>query len=147
MKTEIQQKLEKLAYEKTVPFCYSDYIECPNGRCSKCGSDDLMRLYKGIGNEYGVDWVIEHILETELTPVDVAQAFEDSMNEVYPPETVIGFITVNTVDAIKELDPVAWQLAQSEHTDNLQSDELIISFDNGSTYYWAHDLESLLERV
>ena len=56
MKTEIQQKLEKLAYEKTVPFCYSDYIECPNGRCSKCGSDDLMRLYRGVGNEYGVDW-------------------------------------------------------------------------------------------
>ena len=58
MKTEMKQKLETLAYEKTIPFCYSDYIECPTGRCPKCGSDDLQRLLRGIGNEFGVEWVI-----------------------------------------------------------------------------------------
>ena len=147
MKTEIQQKLEKLAYEKTVPFCYSDYIECPTGRCPKCGSDDLQRLYRGVGNEYGVDWVIEHILKETLTPVDTEQAFEDSMHELYNGVTILGFMTVDTVDAMKRLDPIAWDLACRENTDILESDELITSFDNGSTYYWTHELESLLEQV
>ncbi len=69
MKTEIKKQIEELAYKRSIPFCYSDYIECPNGRCSKCGSDDLMRLVPGIGCEWGIDWVVQHILETELEPV------------------------------------------------------------------------------
>ena len=143
MKTEIQQKLEKIAYEKTFPFCYSDYTECPSGRCSKCGSDDLQRLYRGIGNDWGVDWVIKEILSEDLTEVDCGQVFEDCMREVYPETTTIGFISYDTVSAMKELDPIAWELAQSEYIDSLESDEQIMSFDNGSTYYWIHDLEAI----
>jgi hypothetical protein len=42
---------------------------------------------------------------------------------------------------MKTLDPVvALRIAQGEHTDTLEADELIVSFDNGSTYYWTHDL-------
>lgn len=146
MKTEIQQKLEKLAYEKTVPFCYSDYIECPNGRCSKCGSDDLQRLYKGIGNDWGVDWVIQEILSQELTAVDADQVFEDCMREVYPESTTIGFIIYDTVSACRELDPIAWDCAREEYISSLESDEEIVSFDNGSTFYWKQDVEELFER-
>ena len=144
MKTEIQQKLEKLAYQKTVPFCYSDYIECPSGRCKKCGSDDLQRLYRGVGNEYGVDWVIKEILREELTPVDCKQVFEEFMSECYPETIDIGFLqNIDVVSAIRELDPTAWNIAESEHINSLESDDQIVSFDNGLTYYWLSDIEGL----
>ena len=81
MNTEIQNKLTQLAFKRSKPFCYNDYIECPDGRCSKCGSDDLMRLVPGVGCEYGTDWVAKHILETELEPVDMDTAFEDMIRE------------------------------------------------------------------
>ena len=65
------------------------------------------------------------------------------MREIYDGNTTIGFITYDTISAMKELDPTCWTLAQSEHIDQLESDEEIMSFDNGNTYYWSHDLESL----
>jgi len=52
--TEIQNNLEKIAYSKTIPFCYMCYIEAPTGRCTKCHSDDLMRLLPDYGCEYGL---------------------------------------------------------------------------------------------
>lgn len=54
MKTEISNKLNQLALSISMPFCYSDYIECPTGRCPKCGSDDLMRLLTGVGCDWGL---------------------------------------------------------------------------------------------
>jgi len=43
------------------------------------------------------------------------------------------------------MDSVSWDLAQSEWEDQESDEENIISFDSGSTYYWKHDIESLLE--
>jgi hypothetical protein len=71
MKTEIETKLEELAFKRTIPFCYGCYTEAPSGRCKTCGSDDLMRLMPSVGVEYGTDWVIKQILLEELTPVNV----------------------------------------------------------------------------
>lgn len=51
MKTEIQKQLAVIALKRSIPFCYGDYIECPTGICRKCGSDDLMRLVPGVGEE------------------------------------------------------------------------------------------------
>lgn len=51
---EIQNKLTDLAFERTTPFCYSCYQDCPDGQCEICGSDDLMRHFKGVGVEYGL---------------------------------------------------------------------------------------------
>ena len=45
-----------------------------------------------------------------------------------------------------ELDPIAWKIAQSEYIDSLESDEEILSFNNGSTYYWIHDLEKFIDK-
>jgi hypothetical protein len=44
---------------------------------------------------------------------------------------------------MKSQDPISWRIARDEYIDELTSDEQIVSFDNGATYYWAHDLESL----
>jgi hypothetical protein len=143
MKTEIQEKLEAIALKRTVPFCSSDYIECPTGRCPKCFSDDLMKMHPGHGLDWGLESAIREIVSEELTSINTDEIFEALIRDVYEESTTIGFITYDTASAIKELDPIAWDCAKSEHIDSLESDELIMSFDGGCTYYWISDLEAL----
>lgn len=66
MKSEMMKKLEQVAFERTKPFCYGCYRQAPTGVCLSCGSDDLMRELPGVGVEYGLNWVIVHILDTKV---------------------------------------------------------------------------------
>lgn len=145
MKSEMQKKLEQLAFNRTTPFCYGCYIKAPQGICSECHSDDLMRHLEGVGVEYGTDWVINHILEEELSSVDLEEAFEESIRLCYPEETTVGWAKFDTVELLKSQDPISWGCALSEYESQEESEEVIMSFDNGSTYYKTSDLEDLLE--
>lgn len=148
MKTEIQNQLHQLALKRSTPFCYSCYKAAPSGCCNTCGSDDLMRLVEGVGCEYGTDWIIKHILETELTPVDLEAAFEQSVRECYPEETTVGWMKFDTVTLLKEQDPVSWRCALSEYESQEIEDGNIITFDNSSTYFYVYDVEKLkLDKV
>ncbi|AYF43705.1 hypothetical protein BALOs_0694 [Halobacteriovorax sp. BALOs_7] len=138
---EIKSKLKELAFERTIPFCYGCYIKCPSGVCKSCGTDDLMRHLEGVGVEYGTDWVIESIVEEELEAVDLEEIFSQMIEELYGEEIQIGFISKSTSLAIKELDPIAWNIARGEYIDSLIEDESIMEV--GCDYYWIHDLESL----
>lgn len=144
MKNEIQKQLHELALKRSIPFCYNDYIECRDGVCPKCGSDDLMRLVPGVGCEYGTEWIIKHILETEIEPIDMDAAFEEHVRQCYPETIDIGWLKgYDLVSAMKELDPVAFRCAQSEW-ESMEADEgNIVSFDKGGTYYWANELFKL----
>ena len=105
-----------------------------------------MRNLPGVGVEYGTDWVIEHILKQELSPVDMDEAFEDCIRECYPETTTIGFLKdYDTVSAMKELDPIAWRCAQSDWESQEESEEIFMSFDGGSTYYSTSDIEELIK--
>lgn len=145
MNTEIKSSLEKIALAKTIPFCYGCYKEATTGKCKTCGSDDLMRLLPGSSCEYGTDWVIKELLEENLEPVDLEGAFEDFVREVYPQSVTIGWMTLDAVSVMKEMDPMSWSCAQSEWESQM-SDEDLVSFDNGSTYYWRSDLEGFIEK-
>lgn len=145
MNSELKEKLTQLAFERSTPFCYSCYHECPSGLCESCGSDDLMRFVSGVGCEWGTDWVIHHILETELTPVDLEEAFEESLRECYPEETTVGWMTFDTIALMKENDPVGWRCALADYESQEVSDEIIVSFDNGSNYYRTQDVEELVQ--
>jgi len=145
MNTEIQEQLQKLALKRSLPFCYNDYIECPDGRCPKCGSDDNMRLLPGVACEYGTDWIIKSILEAELTPVDLDEEFEEYIRQCYPENSQVGWMTLDTVSVMKDQDPVSWSCAQSEWESQEADEGIIISFDNGSTYYRRDDVERLIE--
>ena len=144
MNEELQEQLNELAMKKTKPFCYSCYREAPTGRCEICGSDDLMRSLAGVGVEYGTEWVIEHLISTELDPIDTEEFFEESIRDCYPETTQVGWMELDTITVMKESDPIAWQMAISEWIDSEESEGLIISFDNGSTYYWMSDVEDFL---
>lgn len=145
MKSEIRQQLEKLAFKRTIPFCYGCYQEASDGLCTRCGSDDLMRLLPGVGCEYGTEWVIESVLRDELIPVNVEEAFEESVSQCYPETTQVGWLTLDTASIMKQMDPVSWDIAQSEWESQGSEEENIFTFDNGNTYYWKHDIENLLD--
>lgn len=145
MKTEIQEKLEQLAFDRTTPFCYGCYVKAPKGVCPHCHSDDLMRHLEGVGCEWGTDWVIKHILQEELTSIDTDEVFEDSIRGCYPEEAVVGWMKFDTVELLKSQDPISWRIAKDEYIDSLEQDEEVISFDGGSNYYWVHDLAHLLD--
>ncbi|MBS1982883.1 MAG: hypothetical protein JST16_01820 [Bdellovibrionales bacterium] len=142
----LKVRLKKLAIQRSQPFCYSDYIECPSGRCPKCGSDDLMRSMRGVGVEWGTDWIVEHLLETEFSPVDLEKAFEESVTEIYPESVQVGWMNFDTVTTMKEHDPVSWRMARDEWADAEESEGRLFSLD-GSTYYWTHEIESLLDQA
>lgn len=146
MESEIYKQLEALAFKRTIPFCYGCYIEAPSGCCHNCGSDDLMRLMPGIGCEYGVDWVIREILSEELEPVDIEEAFEQSIRDCYPKETKVGWMTFDTVTLMKENDPVGWRCALVDYESQEEADGNIVSFDGGATYYDARSVENLTEQ-
>lgn len=144
MNSEIQSQLNELALTRSTPFCYSCYHECPSGRCDSCGSDDLMRALSGVGCEYGTEWIVRSILETDLTAIDLDAEFEEHIRQCYPEETQVGWMTFNTVTLMKEQDPVSWRCARCEWESQEADEEHIISFDGGSTYYWLDDIERLV---
>ena len=143
-KKTILKKLEALAFQETTAFCYGCYKKAPTGQCETCGTDDLMRLMEGVGCEYGTEWVVLELLREHLNPVDVEDTFETMIEDCYSEQTTVGWLKLNTADIIKKLDPVSWDTAKDEYISSLEEDDQIISFDNGTRYYWLDDIEKLL---
>ena len=143
MNTEILKKLETIAEDRTIPFCMSCYVKAPKGKCPSCHSDDLARWMDGVGLDWSLDFAIKHILQEELTPIDLDEVFEDSLRSCYPETTEVGWMTLDTIEVMKFQDPISFRITRDEYFDELESDGEIISFDNGSSYYWKYDLEAL----
>lgn len=62
------------------------------------------------------------------------------------PETVkIGWMEYDAVTAMKELDPVSWNIAHGEWLDSEVSDGNLFVFDNGSNYYWVSEIAQFIE--
>ncbi|MDG6220418.1 MAG: hypothetical protein QCI38_03095 [Candidatus Thermoplasmatota archaeon] len=146
---ELYEKLEKIADKRTMPFCYLCYVDAPGGRCARCGTDDLMRHLSGVGVEYGYEWVIEHLIRQEVEDIseeDQESLFMDFIDDCYNEETKIAFLTVNTAWAVKQLDPLAFEMALHEYFDVEAHVEV------GSRLYsisaiesWAEDITGKLE--
>ncbi len=143
---EILEQLQSLAFKRSIPFCYNCYGKAPSRFCTKCGSDDLMRLLPEVGCEYGTDWIIEHILKTELEPVDMDQAFEDFVRDCYPETTKVGWMEFDTATLMKEMDPVGWRCAQNDWESQESNEGTIATFDSGTNYFRQIDLENLLHK-
>lgn len=94
LKNELVEKLEKLAWQKSKPFCYGCYIEVLSSHCPSCFSDDLARLVEGIGVDWNINWVMSHLIEENLSPVDLEQMFEASVSGCYPDYADISIIRI-----------------------------------------------------
>lgn len=143
-KTEILEKLTQIAYKRSTPFCYNDYIKCPTGRCPKCGSDDLMRITEDDGPEYGTEWIVERIILDELIPVNVEEAFEELHEDVYGAEVQVAWCKFSPLEVVKHLDPISYRIAIEEWLSNWEEDGAYVSFDNGGSYYRVEDVELFL---
>ena len=88
---------------------------------------------------------LRKFLRNTLKPVNQTEAFEDMIEGCYPTETKVGWLELSTVDILKTMDEIAWDIAKDEYISSLEEDEEIISFDNGSIYYWTNEIEELLE--
>ncbi len=143
--TEIQARLEKLAFMRSQAFCSGCYQVVTQSHCPTCGSDDFQRFLAGYGVDWGSDWIIRALLCDALTSVDVDAEFEQSLRDCYPETTKLAWIEVDTISALKEADPLSFEMAKSEWVDFETSDERIITFDNGTTYYFTHDIETFLD--
>lgn len=146
MNTEIHEQLTQLAFKRSTPFCYGCYTEASTGRCNSCGSDDLMRLVHGNGCEYGTDWIIKSILETELTAVDLDEEFEEYVRQCYPETIQVGWMNLDAVSVMKDQDPVSWSCAQSDWESQEVEAGNIISFDGGCNYYRGQEIETILNK-
>jgi hypothetical protein len=74
------------------------------------------------GCEYGIEWIIKHLLETELEPANLEEAFEQSIRDCYPETTQAGWMEFDTVDLMKSQDPISWRCALSEYESNEEAD-------------------------
>lgn len=141
---DIETSLQLIAEKKSIPFCYGCYQRAPNGRCANCGTDDLMRELPGCGVEYGLSWIIQELLQEHVSPADTLESFEQSVADCYSETVKIGWIEYDTASAIKELDPVSWNMAHSEYVDSEVESGILITLDNGSTHYWRHEVEQFI---
>lgn len=139
----IDLRLHELALERTHPFCYSCYKRAPKGVCISCGSDDLMRELPGVGVDWGCDWVIKSIIETNLDAIDITADFEDYISECYPDPVQVLWMSLDPVSVAKEMDPTSWNMAMSEWLDSEVENEQLMTFDNGTTYYRVNEVEAL----
>lgn len=140
----LHAKLETAAYSITDNFCYSCYKVVEGEFCPTCHSDDFMRHLEGVGVEYGTEWVIEHLIETNCTEVDGEEMFEEILDECYE-EVKIGCCTFYPSDIMKELDPTCFRIGAQENLDSLTQDGQLYEF-NGD-YYHVHDVEEMLDGI
>ncbi|MBN2732402.1 MAG: hypothetical protein JXR26_08245 [Balneolaceae bacterium] len=103
-----------------------------------------MRHLSGVGVEYGTEWVIEHLIQTRLTPVDGEAQFEKLLDECYP-EIKIGCCTYSPSQVLKNLDPLAFKLGVSENLESLAEDGQLYEY-NGD-YYEMSDIDDMLDEI
>lgn len=142
--TTLYDRLLTVAQNRTNPFCYSCYERAPSGRCSNCGSDDLMVELTGVGVEYNFDWVIHHLLDEHVPVADIDSAFDDFVADCYSETVKIGWVEYDTATALKTLDPVSWRMARDEFIDCECEANTLCTFDNGTNYYWVSEVEKFV---
>ena len=88
---------------------------------------------------------MSHLIEDNLSPLDVEQSFEDTLSGCYPETVKVGWLELDTITVLKEQDPVSWRIAMGEHMDAEVEDGNAFTLDGGSSYFWTHDLETYLD--
>lgn len=138
----IKEALKERAHDLSRPFCYSDYITVEENEegdyiCPKCGSDDLMREVEGVGVEWGYDWVIDHIVETEGEKVDIEELYRDLLDEIYEP-IKFGELEYSPSHVLESVDPTAFRIGCNDYADSLMEDGALVCLKG--TYYRVDDL-------
>ncbi len=97
----------------------------------------------GVGLEFGLDWIFEHLISENCAPVDPDFA-EDSLRDCYGEAVKVGWIEVDPIDAIKKLDPISYRIAIDEYIDGFRADGEIVEV--GGEDYWKDDILRFIEQ-
>ena len=136
---DLRMRLEVLAFDLTDNFCYGCYRVVKDDHCPLCDSDDFMRHLDGVGVEYGIDWVIEHLIEEHCSPVDAEEQFEELLNETC--ETIrIGSLEYEPGYVLRNIDPVSFRCGVS---DMLADSDEYAEIDG--EYYSVCNIETMIE--
>jgi len=141
------EEITEIAFQKSKPYCYQCSIIVNQKYCPSCNTDDLMRLVEGVGNEYGVEWIIEHLINTNLKPVDMETEFHELLEELYPePPNLCGaWVGQSQADILKDYDPAQYRQMLLNEIDNREQDGVIFTIDNGGKYYSSTDLIEFID--
>ena len=138
---DLQVKLAVLAFDKTDNFCYGCYKVVKGENCPSCGSDDFMRHLAGVGVEYGTEWVIEHLIKENCSPIDEEELYEELLNETCE-KVKIGNLEYEAGYVLKNIDPVAFRCGVS---DMLSDEDQYAEIDG--QYYNVYDIENMIEEL
>ena len=144
---DIVEALKERAQQESKPFCYSCYIavgeEGDDGKhCPQCGSDDNMRLVEGVGCEFGLDWIVEHIIKDEfekMTESELEERFAELLDECYD-KVKVGCCEFFPGDVLKAMDPTSFRIGVSEQCDSDIEDGRLVYLD-GDYYVVPFDLQ------
>ena len=140
----LHSRLEDAAFKVTDNFCYGCYKVVEGEFCPNCHSDDFMRHLKGVGVEYGTEWVIEHLVREHCEPIDEEELFEQMLDDCYE-DVTLGSLSWSPSYVMKQLDPIAFRCGVSEYIDGLMQDGEYFEFDGG--YYDFVDIEEMLDEI
>lgn len=85
------------------------------------------------------------LIEKGISEVDLDQAYDDMLNEVYP-VTSIGHCTFFPSRILEQLDVTAYRCGYSDYVDSYFYDnDDYISFDNGESFFVLAEVERLIE--
>ncbi|MFK7822799.1 MAG: hypothetical protein AB8G05_01480 [Oligoflexales bacterium] len=139
---ELLERLDKIAYKKSKPFCYSCYVRVRGSHCKRCGSDDLMREDHN-GVEWGTNHIVETLLDEEpLEPACITDSYDLMLDECYP-EVKMGYNTWSPSDLQKNMSPGDYEYGKGEHLDYLIESEQIIEV--SGRYYWEAEIRDFVE--
>jgi len=137
----LKERLDALAFKVTDNFCYACYRVVKGDRCPNCGTVYFMRHLHGVGVEYGTEWVIEHLIKENCSPIDAEEEFEELLNEIS--NTVkIGSLEYDPGYVLRNIDLVAFRCGIS---DMLADDEQYAEID--SEYYHIYDIENMIDEL
>lgn len=145
---DLRDSLTAYAFANSDAFCYGCYkVVKPNQEghciCPTCLSDDLMRHLHGIGVEYGITWVMGAFIKEKCKPIDIDEHYHTWLSDLYPEEVTICEVTFDQASALKKLDPIAYEIGQSDMIHHFLDDESWIELEG--EYYDARDIWEFLD--
>jgi len=91
-----------------------------------------MREVDGVGCEYGLDWIMELIVEMEGEQVDIEELYSDLLDECYPAVN-FGELVYSPSQVLESVDPTAFRIGAGEYADGMIEEGVMIEL-NGSYY-------------
>ncbi len=81
----------------------------------------------------------------DIEPLDEDMLFRDMVDETHELIEICG-MNYSPSRVLFECDPAGYRGELHGYIDSLESDDIIVSFDNGANHYMVSDVEELIEK-